>query len=105
MTGVVLLYVGVVLIVNGIWLIGQARAAAAATRMPGRDAAFAATPPDQTSTAAPRNTAEPAAAGRAPPAHSLPSPPRLPIIRTSLVCQERKRTGCGWRLHCGASKT
>jgi hypothetical protein len=34
MTGVVLLYVGVVLIVNGIWLIGQARAAAAATRMP-----------------------------------------------------------------------
>jgi hypothetical protein len=34
MTGVVLLYVGVVLIVNGIWLIGQARAAAAAARMP-----------------------------------------------------------------------
>src|SRR6185437_273762 len=34
MTGVVLLYVGVVLIVNGIWLIGQARAAAAAVRMP-----------------------------------------------------------------------
>lgn len=32
--GVVLLYVGVVLIVNGIWLIGQARAAAAASQMP-----------------------------------------------------------------------
>jgi hypothetical protein len=34
MTGVVLLYVGVVLIVNGIWLIGQARAAAIASRTP-----------------------------------------------------------------------
>ena len=34
MTGVVLLYVGAVLIVNGIWLIGQARAAAIAARMP-----------------------------------------------------------------------
>lgn len=34
MTGVVLLYVGVVLIVNGIWLIGQARAAAIAALMP-----------------------------------------------------------------------
>jgi len=34
MTGVVLLYVGVVLIVNGIWLIGQARAAAIVARMP-----------------------------------------------------------------------
>jgi hypothetical protein len=32
--GVVLLYVGVVLAVNGIWLIGQARAAAEASRMP-----------------------------------------------------------------------
>ena len=32
--GIVLLYVGVVLIVNGIWLIGQARAAAAASQMP-----------------------------------------------------------------------
>jgi hypothetical protein len=34
MLGVVLLYVGVVLIVNGIWLIGQARAAAIAAQMP-----------------------------------------------------------------------
>src|SRR5215469_17512980 len=34
MTGVVLLYVGAVLIVNGIWLVGQARAAAIAARMP-----------------------------------------------------------------------
>ena len=34
MTGVVLLYVGVVLIVNGIWLVGQARAAAIASRAP-----------------------------------------------------------------------
>jgi putative amide transporter protein len=34
MTGVVLLYVGVVLIINGIWLVGQARAAALAARMP-----------------------------------------------------------------------
>jgi putative amide transporter protein len=34
MVGVVLLYVGVVLIVNGIWLIGQARAAAIASRTP-----------------------------------------------------------------------
>src|SRR6266566_4098214 len=32
--GVVLLYVGVVLVVNGIWLIGQAQAAAAARRAP-----------------------------------------------------------------------
>jgi putative amide transporter protein len=32
--GVVLLYVGVVLVVNGIWLIGQARAAAAARSAP-----------------------------------------------------------------------
>jgi hypothetical protein len=34
MLGVVLLYVGVVLIVNGIWLVGQARAAAIASRTP-----------------------------------------------------------------------
>ncbi len=34
MTGVVLLYVGAVLIVNGIWLVGQARAAAIASLMP-----------------------------------------------------------------------
>jgi hypothetical protein len=34
MLGVVLLYVGVVLIVNGIWLVGQARAAAIASRVP-----------------------------------------------------------------------
>ena len=39
MLGVVLLYVGVVLIVNGIWLIGQARAAAIAARMPARETA------------------------------------------------------------------
>ena len=39
MTGVVLLYVGVVLIVNGIWLIGQARAAAAARLVPARETA------------------------------------------------------------------
>src|SRR2546423_14211946 len=39
MTGVVLLYVGVVLIVNGIWLIGQARAAAVAARMPAMETA------------------------------------------------------------------
>jgi putative amide transporter protein len=34
--GVVLLYVGAVLVVNGIWLIGQARAAAPAARVPAR---------------------------------------------------------------------
>jgi hypothetical protein len=39
MTGVVLLYVGAVLAVNGIWLIGQARAAAIASRMPTMEAA------------------------------------------------------------------
>src|SRR5882724_4040261 len=39
MVGVVLLYVGVVLIVNGIWLIGQARAAAAARLVPARETA------------------------------------------------------------------
>ena len=39
MTGVVLLYVGAVLIVNGIWLIGQARAAAIAARMPAMETA------------------------------------------------------------------
>jgi len=41
MTGVVLLYVGVVLIVNGIWLIGQARAAAIARHVPARETAAA----------------------------------------------------------------
>src|SRR5215475_315622 len=35
--GVVLLYVGVVLIVNGIWLVGTAYAAAAARRAPAMD--------------------------------------------------------------------
>jgi putative amide transporter protein len=39
MVGVVLLYVGVVLIVNGIWLIGQARAAAIASRTPAMESA------------------------------------------------------------------
>ena len=39
MLGVVLLYVGVVLIVNGIWLVGQARAAAIASRVPAMDTA------------------------------------------------------------------
>src|SRR2546421_12664171 len=39
MTGVVLLYVGAVLIVNGIWLIGQARAAAIVARMPAMETA------------------------------------------------------------------
>jgi len=38
MTGVVLLYVGVVLIVNGIWLIGSAYAAAAARRVSSMEA-------------------------------------------------------------------
>jgi hypothetical protein len=39
MLGVVLLYVGVVLIVNGIWLVGQARAAAIASRTPAMETA------------------------------------------------------------------
>jgi hypothetical protein len=39
MTGVVLLYVGVVLIVNGIWLIGQARAADIVARTPAMETA------------------------------------------------------------------
>src|SRR5262249_61686460 len=34
--GVVLLYVGAVLVVNGIWLVGQARAASAAAQVPAR---------------------------------------------------------------------
>src|SRR5215813_12406894 len=37
--GVVLLYVGAVLVVNGIWLIGQARAASAAAQVPAGAAA------------------------------------------------------------------
>jgi putative amide transporter protein len=37
--GVVLLYVGVVLIVNGIWLVGQAQAAAEASQMPAMETA------------------------------------------------------------------
>src|SRR5215468_9239896 len=37
MVGVVLLYVGVVLIVNGIWLIGAAQVAAASSRVPAMD--------------------------------------------------------------------
>jgi hypothetical protein len=57
MTGVVLLYVGVVLIVNGIWLIGAAYAAAAARRVPAMEtAAVGAT--------AGRGFAEEAAAGQ-----------------------------------------
>ncbi len=39
MVGVVLLYVGVVLIVNGIWLVGAAYAAAAASRTPAMETA------------------------------------------------------------------
>jgi putative amide transporter protein len=39
MLGVVLLYVGVVLIVNGIWLVGEARAAAIASRTPAMETA------------------------------------------------------------------
>jgi len=39
MLGVVLLYVGAVLLVNGIWLVGQARAAAIASRTPAMETA------------------------------------------------------------------
>jgi len=59
MTGVVLLYVGVVLIVNGIWLIGAANAAAVASRAPTRDMETAAV-----GGAARRGLAEEAAAGQ-----------------------------------------
>jgi putative amide transporter protein len=55
--GVVLLYVGVVLIVNGIWLIGQARAAAAASQVPAMETAAV-------RSAVGRGLAEEAAAGQ-----------------------------------------
>ena len=57
MTGVVLLYVGVVLIVNGIWLIGAAYAAAAARRVPAMETVAV-------GGAAGRELAEEAAAGQ-----------------------------------------
>src|SRR2546430_11827900 len=58
--GVVLLYVGAVLVVNGIWLVGQARAASAAARVPVR-----ATAGDAAAVRVPAGAAEgDAAAGR-----------------------------------------
>jgi putative amide transporter protein len=64
MVGVVLLYVGVVLIVNGIWLIGAAYAAAAARRMPAMETAAVGGGGYAGATAAGRGLAEEAAAGQ-----------------------------------------
>jgi len=70
MVGVVLLYVGVVLIVNGIWLIGAAQVAAASSRVPAMDM----------ETAAVGGTARSAYAGEAASGQEM-----------SLAAQERKR--------------
>src|SRR5690349_23715490 len=49
MLGIVLLYVGAVLVVNGIWLIGQARAATAVEPMAGESATAVARRPAEAS--------------------------------------------------------
>ncbi|MEU7810825.1 AmiS/UreI family transporter [Pseudonocardia sp. NPDC049154] len=60
---VVLLYVGAVLAVNGIWLVGQARAAEEAERVPAHAAAVAGEPAEVPSSVGGRG-AEPASARR-----------------------------------------
>jgi hypothetical protein len=84
MTGVVLLYVGVVLIVNGIWLIGQARAAAIARQVPARETAGVG------ATAGGRGFAAEAAAGQELGGEAVVAPPSRTGEANPLFIQNRE---------------
>jgi putative amide transporter protein len=81
--GVVLLYVGVVLIVNGIWLIGQARAAAVASRAPAMETA-------SVGSAAGRGLVEEAAAGQELAGERLVTPRRIDAEASPWFIQNRE---------------
>jgi hypothetical protein len=81
--GVVLLYVGIVLIVNGIWLIGQARAAAAASQMPAMETTAV-------RSAVGRGLAEEAAAGQELAGEPVTAPPVLNAQASPLYIQNRE---------------
>jgi putative amide transporter protein len=83
--GVVLLYVGVVLIVNGIWLVGAAYAAAAARRAPAMDMETAAV-----GGSAGRGLAEEAAAGQELAGERVVAPPRRRAEATPWFIQNRE---------------
>jgi len=83
--GVVLLYVGVVLAVNGIWLIGQARAAAEASRMPAMERETAAV-----GSVAGRGFAREAAAGQELAGEPVTVPPRLNAHASPWYIQNRE---------------
>jgi putative amide transporter protein len=81
--GVVLLYVGVVLIVNGIWLIGQARAAAAASQVPAMETTAV-------RSAVGRGLAEEAAAGQELAGEAVTAPPLLNAQASPWYIQNRE---------------
>jgi len=81
--GVVLLYVGVVLIVNGIWLIGQARAAAVASQMPAMETAAV-------GSAARRGLVEEASAGQELAGERVVTPPRINAEASPWFIQNRE---------------
>src|SRR6201987_2554549 len=83
--GVVLLYVGVVLAVNGIWLIGQARAAAEASRMSVRERETAAV-----GSVASRGLAREAAAGQELAGEPVTVPPLLNAQASPWYIQNRE---------------
>lgn len=83
--GVVLLYVGVVLAVNGIWLIGQARAAAEASRMSARERETAAF-----GSVAARGLAREAAAGQELAGEPVTMPPVLNAQASPWYIQNRE---------------
>jgi len=85
MLGVVLLYVGAVLIVNGIWLIGAAYAAAAARRAPAMDMETAAV-----GGATRRGLAEEAAAGQELGGEAVVAPPRMRAEAAPWFIQNRE---------------
>src|SRR5437016_6337819 len=81
--GVVLLYVGVVLIVNGIWLIGQARAAAITSRVPAMETAAV-------GSAARRGLSGEAAAGQELAGEPVITPPRINAEASPWFIQNRE---------------
>jgi putative amide transporter protein len=81
--GVVLLYVGVVLIVNGIWLIGQARAADVASQMPAMETTAV-------RSAVGRGLAEEAAAGQELAGEPVTAPPLLNAQASPWYIQNRE---------------
>ena len=83
--GIVLLYVGVVLAVNGIWLIGQARAAAEASQMPAREREAAAV-----GSVARRGLAREAAAGQELAGEPVTVPPLLNAQASPWYIQNRE---------------